>query len=183
MLENVDEWFPQDFHNQEVIEVSNGYAPRLSITLQKFNPIDASLLEHILWRELRKTDFARIPSSPYGIIEEIPSQRLEVYFDEHISHLVMEIQRNVGTTVSSQIYAQTLFCAHKYTMDNQETVRVNSSPAGGSLHIHMDNNTDIEIFAGISYSKSVTYLGRSNRLLQGPFQNLWTEYCWHGKDQ
>lgn len=124
MLENVDEWFPQDFHHQEVIEVSNGYGPTLSITLQKFNPIDGSLLEHILWRELRKTDFARIPSSPYGIIEEIPSQRLESYFDEHINHLVVEAQRN-GGTVSSQIYAQTLLCAHKYTMDNQETVRVN----------------------------------------------------------
>lgn len=125
MLENVGEWFPQDFRHQEVIEVSNGYLPKLSITLQKFDPIDASLLEHILWRELRKTDFARIPSSPYGIIEEIPAQKLENYFDEHISHLVVEIQRNVGTTVSSQIYAQTLLCAHKYTMDNHETVRAN----------------------------------------------------------
>lgn len=122
MLENVGEWFPQDLRYQEVIEVSNGYPPKLPITLQKFDPVDASLLEHILWRELRKTDFARIPSSPYGIIEEIPSQRLESYFDEHISYLVMEIQRNVGTTVSSQIYAQTLFSAHKYTMDNPESV-------------------------------------------------------------
>lgn len=124
MIENVGEWFPQDPCYQEVIEVSNGYPPKLSVTLQKFNPIDASLLEHILWREPRKTDFARIPSSAFGIIEDIPSQKLEGYFDEHIGHLVDEAQRNMGATVSSQIYAQTLLCAYKYTMDNLETVSV-----------------------------------------------------------
>lgn len=124
MLENVSEWLSQDFRNQEVIEISNGYPPKLSITLQKFNPIDASLLEHILWRELRKTDFARIPSSAYGVIEDISSQKLESYFDEHIPHLVNEIQRNATSTVYSQIYAQTLFCAHKYTIENPGKVGV-----------------------------------------------------------
>jgi hypothetical protein len=77
-------------------------------------------LDHVLWRELRKTDFARIPSSAIAVSSEIPFDKLDVYFGDHILPLVNEIQMLAGSQAHEQTFAQTLRAACDYSSANPE---------------------------------------------------------------
>ncbi|CAZ82073.1 unnamed protein product [Tuber melanosporum] len=119
-LRNVAEWVPLDSNSIEYIHVSNGYAPSIAVAVQQFKPVDSTLLDHVLWRELRKTDFARIPSSAIAVSSEIPFDKLDVYFGDHILPLVNEIQMLAGSQAHEQTFAQTLRAACDYSSANPE---------------------------------------------------------------
>ncbi|KAG0637455.1 hypothetical protein HOY80DRAFT_1010687 [Tuber brumale] len=119
-LRNVAEWVPLDPNSMEYILVSNGHPPSISVAVQQFKPADPALLDHVLWRELRKTDFARIPSTAIAVSSEIPFDKLDVYFGDHILPLVTEIQMLAGSQAHEQTFAQTLRAACDYSSANPE---------------------------------------------------------------
>ncbi|PWW80523.1 hypothetical protein C7212DRAFT_164996 [Tuber magnatum] len=119
-LRNIAEWVPLASNPIEYIRVSNGYAPSIAIAVQRFRPVDSALLDHVLWRELRKTDFARIPSTAVAVSSDIPSDKLDVYFGDHILPLVTEIQMLAGSQVHERTFAQTLRAAYDYSLANLE---------------------------------------------------------------
>ena len=123
LLQNILEWLPESTHPVEYIQVSNGYSPMLRLPLQRFTPIDPSLLEHIVWREVGRAGFARIPSSAVGISTEIPFDKLDHYFDDHIPDLVEEVVKTAGPEVHEQTFAQTLRVAYEYSTAHPENVR------------------------------------------------------------
>ena len=122
-MRNVAEWIPLVSNSIEYIHVGNGYAPSIAIAVQRFRPVDPTLLDHVLWRELRKTDFPRIPSTAIAVSSEIPFDKLDVYFSDHIPLLVAEIQVLAGLQVHDQTFAQTLRAACDYSSANPENVR------------------------------------------------------------
>ncbi|RPA99491.1 hypothetical protein L873DRAFT_1828020 [Choiromyces venosus 120613-1] len=119
-MHNVAEWIPLPSSSVEYIHVSNGYPPSIVVAVQRFRPIDSVLLDHILWRESRKTDFARIPSAAVAVSSEIPFDKLDGYFDDHIFPLVTEIHSLAGSQVHEQTFAQTLRAASDYSSANPE---------------------------------------------------------------
>ncbi|KAL7275590.1 hypothetical protein RUND412_001468 [Rhizina undulata] len=116
LMDNILKWSPQTSTNNQVIEVSNGFGPKLSLTVHSFDPVDSAMLEHIIWRELRKTDFNRFPSTAYGIYNKLSREAIDKYLDQHIPFLLNWILEKEGQT----IYTETLNTAYQYTLSESE---------------------------------------------------------------
>lgn len=81
-----------------------------------------------------------------------------------------EVQRNAGTTVFSQIHARTLFCAHKYTVDNQETVSVIEPQRLQKVSHCTNDDTDFGFAKGSLIRKALRIWSAQIVYFKGPFR-------------
>lgn len=106
----------------EVIEVSNGFHPKIRLTIHEYESYDDSLNDHILWRVVGEPSFTRLGGSPFGIREDtnFPLASLDRYIDEHLYLLLSPGPHKSGPW--SGIRHRTLETAYKYSDTNKEQV-------------------------------------------------------------
>ncbi|KAI5794831.1 hypothetical protein FPQ18DRAFT_328492 [Pyronema domesticum] len=102
------------------VDVSNGYPPVLRVKAHHFVPIDRVLLEHILWRAPGKPGYNRLPSTSYGLKEEIASDALDDYIDSNFGYIFEDIKsRRAGTDPCIVMHIDTIEAAYEYANSNK----------------------------------------------------------------
>ncbi|KAI5858007.1 hypothetical protein BZA05DRAFT_112320 [Tricharina praecox] len=101
----------------EIFEVHNGYSPSLQLKAYQFVPHDETLLQHIVWRVSGSPDFTRLPSTCYGIKEEISPETFDEYLDKHVQSFINDELRPSSDEVP--IFASTMRAAQEYAQGNK----------------------------------------------------------------
>lgn len=104
----------------EIFEVHNGYSPSLQLKAYQFVPHDETLLQHIVWRVSGSPDFTRLPSTCYGIKEEISPETFDEYLDKHVQSFINDELRPSSDEVP--IFASTMRAAQEYAQGNKNLV-------------------------------------------------------------
>lgn len=155
LLDNIRDWDPQDscISNPEYFEAHNGYPPTLTLKASKFTPHDVKLLEHIVWRVAGKPDYRPLPSTCFGLKEELSADDLDLYLDKHLPYILQEESQAVDE--ESGIHASTIRAAYDYSNGNKNL----SSLVGKSLRIYV---------AQTFFFRSVWRIGGPNTLGMKP---------------
>ncbi|KAF8247772.1 hypothetical protein K440DRAFT_550521 [Wilcoxina mikolae CBS 423.85] len=122
LLDNIRVWNPESNFipsSPEHIDVHNGYGLSLKLTAHSFVPYDETLLDHILWRVVGKPGFNRLPSTCYGLKEELGTEILDDYIDKHLESLVNEEMTMEVAGICSPIHALTIKSAYDYAHSNK----------------------------------------------------------------
>ena len=104
----------------ENFEAHNGYSPTLQLKAYRFVPHDATLLEHIVWRVADNPDFKRLPSTSYGLKDEVPAAIFDDYLDKHVQCVIDEELKPSGD--DHPILASTMRAAQEYAKGNKNLV-------------------------------------------------------------
>lgn len=119
MIDNILSWNSTEDYPIEV-QVNNGYAPTMNLTVHKFVPVDEALLEHIVWREVGTPKFLAHPSTPYGLKWELKPEEIDAYIDGHVRYFMDESKVLEGP--HTPLYSQTSLAAFEYSRSSAKLV-------------------------------------------------------------
>ena len=120
-LQNVRYWCETSKVPTLQIRVGTGYKPQLTLTVNKFVPLDQELLYHTPWR-VKEQSITRIPSEPWALWSDILTEtRLNEFMDDMIPELLREesFQRKdkLWVTTFEAAYARSKITTENHRQD------------------------------------------------------------------
>jgi hypothetical protein len=125
MLRNVKRWHPVTTHPSIEIKVGVGFPPSLPIQVNAFDAIDASLLQHVNFRNLTSAFLRTTETQPFGVYSfRVTNDALDVFFDQLLPYLLEDQFKNAPDGFSRQVF-QTVY---RFSQDaEREEVSSNSA--------------------------------------------------------